>query len=87
MPGPRRYSALMCDKFGLAFDVCVVHLGTLVAVLIYFRPKSRAMVGRPATLFDLPILNAPDVADRAVGTLPGDRGRAVCSSAKSKTTL
>jgi undecaprenyl-diphosphatase len=38
------------DKFGLAFDVAC-HLGTLIAVLIYFRQDLMRMIGALPTLF------------------------------------
>ena len=41
------------DKFGLAFDVAC-HIGTLIAVLIYFRSELARLVAALPRLFDLP---------------------------------
>jgi undecaprenyl-diphosphatase len=40
------------DKFGLAFDVAC-HIGTLIAVLVYFRQEIARMVAALPRLFDL----------------------------------
>ena len=57
------------DKFGLAFDVAC-HLGTLVAVLIYFRLEIARMVAALPRLFDLADPEARLIWLIVVGTLP-----------------
>ena len=57
------------DKFGLAFDVAC-HLGTLIAVLIYFRRDVGRMVAALPRLFDLTDPDARLVWLLAAGTIP-----------------
>src|SRR5229473_4859189 len=57
------------DKFGLAFDVAC-HVGTLIAVLIYFRTEIARMVAALPRLFDLRDPEARLMWLLAVGTLP-----------------
>src|SRR5437773_421327 len=57
------------DKFGLAFDVAC-HLGTLVAVLIYFRAEIARMSAALPRLFDLRDPEARLIWLIVVGTIP-----------------
>src|SRR5436189_929118 len=57
------------DKFGLAFDVAC-HLGTLVAVMIYFRREIGRMVAALPRVFDLADSDARLMWLIVVGTLP-----------------
>src|SRR5437016_323831 len=57
------------DKFGLAFDVAC-HLGTLIAVMIYFRREIARMVAALPRLFDLAHPEVRLMWLIAVGTLP-----------------
>lgn len=57
------------DKFGLAFDVAC-HIGTLIAVLIYFRRDLARMVRALPRLFDQQDPDARLIWLIAVGTVP-----------------
>jgi undecaprenyl-diphosphatase len=57
------------DKFGLAFDVAC-HIGTLIAVLIYFRQDILRMVAALPRLFDAKDPEARLIWLIVVGTLP-----------------
>jgi undecaprenyl-diphosphatase len=57
------------DKFGLSFDVAC-HVGTLIAVLIYFRRDLARMVAALPRLFDLKDPDARLIWLLAVATLP-----------------
>jgi undecaprenyl-diphosphatase len=57
------------DKFGLSFDVAC-HVGTLIAVLIYFRRDLARMVAALPRLFDLEDPDARLIWLLAVATLP-----------------
>jgi len=57
------------DKFGLAFDVAC-HVGTLLAVLIYFRTELGRLVAALPRLFDLTDPEARLIWLLAIGTLP-----------------
>jgi undecaprenyl-diphosphatase len=57
------------DKFGLAFDVAC-HVGTLIAVLIYFRNDLARMAAALPRLFDLSDLDARLIWLIVVGTVP-----------------
>jgi undecaprenyl-diphosphatase len=57
------------DKFGLAFDVAC-HLGTLIAVLIYFRRDVARMVAALPRLFDATDPEAHLIWLIVVGTIP-----------------
>jgi undecaprenyl-diphosphatase len=57
------------DKFGLAFDVAC-HVGTLIAVLIYFRTELARLVAALPRLFDLRDPDARLIWLLAIGTLP-----------------
>lgn len=57
------------DKFGLAFDVAC-HVGTLIAVLIYFREEIGRMVGALPRLFDRHDADARLIWLIVVGTIP-----------------
>ena len=48
----RLFFGFDADKFGLAFDVAC-HVGTLIAVLIYFRTELARLVSALPRLFDL----------------------------------
>ncbi len=65
----RAFFGFDSDKFGLAFDVAC-HLGTLIAVVIYFRREIARMVGALARLFDLADTDARLMWLIVVGTLP-----------------
>ena len=57
------------DKFGLAFDVAC-HVGTLIAVLIFFRRDVARMVAALPRLFDAADPDARLIWLIAVGTIP-----------------
>jgi undecaprenyl-diphosphatase len=57
------------DKFGLAFDVAC-HLGTLVAVLIYFRKDVGKMIAALPRIFDLHDPDARLIWQIAIATIP-----------------
>src|SRR5260370_33230117 len=57
------------DKFGLAFDVAC-HVGTLIAVLIYFRADIGRMIGALPRLFDRNDPDARPIWLIVVGTIP-----------------
>jgi undecaprenyl-diphosphatase len=57
------------DKFGLAFDVAC-HVGTLIAVLIYFRRDLARMIAALPRLFDLTDPDARLIWLLAVATIP-----------------
>jgi undecaprenyl-diphosphatase len=57
------------DKFGLAFDVAC-HVGTLIAVLIYFRADIGRMIGALPRLFDRNDPDARLIWLIVVGTIP-----------------
>src|SRR5580704_13180254 len=57
------------DKFGLSFDVAC-HVGTLLAVLIYFRTELARLVAALPRLFDLKDPEARLIWLLAVGTIP-----------------
>jgi len=57
------------DKFGLAFDVAC-HVGTIVAVLIYFRRDVARMIAAVPRLFDAADPDARLIWLLAVGTIP-----------------
>jgi undecaprenyl-diphosphatase len=57
------------DKFGLAFDVAC-HVGTLIAVLIYFRTELMRLIAALPRLFDLKDPEARLIWLLAVGTIP-----------------
>jgi undecaprenyl-diphosphatase len=57
------------DKFGLAFDVAC-HVGTLIAVVIYFREEIGRMVGALPRLFDRHDADARLMWLIVVGTIP-----------------
>jgi undecaprenyl-diphosphatase len=57
------------DKFGLAFDVAC-HIGTLIAVLIYFRGELARLVAALPRLFDLKDRDARLIWLLAIGTIP-----------------
>jgi undecaprenyl-diphosphatase len=57
------------DKFGLAFDVAC-HVGTLIAVLIYFRTEIARLVAALPRLFDLRDPEARLIWLLVIGTLP-----------------
>src|SRR5471030_2942418 len=57
------------DKFGLAFDVAC-HVGTLIAVLIYFRRDVARMLAALPRLFDAADPEARLIWQIVVGTIP-----------------
>jgi undecaprenyl-diphosphatase len=57
------------DKFGLAFDVAC-HVGTLIAVVMYFREEIGRMVGALPRLFDRHDADARLMWLIVVGTIP-----------------
>ena len=57
------------DKFGLSFDVAC-HVGTLIAVLIYFRTELRRLIAALPRLFDLKDPEARLIWLLAIGTIP-----------------
>jgi undecaprenyl-diphosphatase len=57
------------DKFGLTFDVAC-HIGTLIAVLIYFRAEVIRLVAALPRIFDLKDPDARLIWLLAIGTLP-----------------
>ena len=57
------------DKFGLAFDVAC-HVGTLVAVLVYFRTEVAQMIAALPRLFDPADRGARLIWLLVVGTIP-----------------
>jgi undecaprenyl-diphosphatase len=57
------------DKFGLAFDVAC-HVGTLIAVLIYFRREVARMIAAVPRLFDATDPEARLIWLIVVGTIP-----------------
>jgi undecaprenyl-diphosphatase len=57
------------DKFGLSFDVAC-HVGTLIAVLIYFWRDIAEMIAALPRLFDATDARAREIWLLAVGTLP-----------------
>ena len=65
----RLFFGFDADKFGLAFDVAC-HVGTLIAVLIYFRTEIGRLVAALPRLFDLTDPEARLIWLLAIGTLP-----------------
>ena len=65
----RLFFGFDADKFGLAFDVAC-HVGTLIAVLIYFRTELARLVSALPRLFDLTDPEARLIWLLAIGTLP-----------------
>src|ERR1044071_8563314 len=57
------------DKFGLSFDVAC-HVGTLIAVVIYFWRDLLEMIAALPRLFDMADARAREIWLLAVGTLP-----------------
>src|SRR5437764_8952106 len=57
------------DKFGLAFDVAC-HIGTLIAVVIYFRRDLARMIAALPRLFDLNDPEARLIWLIVIGTIP-----------------
>src|SRR5262245_5072049 len=57
------------DKFGLAFDVAC-HVGTLIAVLIYFRAEIARLIGAVPRLFDRQDREARLIWLLVFGTVP-----------------
>ncbi len=57
------------DKFGLAFDVAC-HIGTLIAVVIYFRAELVRLVAALPRLFDLKDPEARLIWLLVIGTIP-----------------
>jgi undecaprenyl-diphosphatase len=57
------------DKFGLTFDVAC-HIGTLIAVLIYFRAEVTRLIAALPRIFDLQDPEARLIWMLVVGTLP-----------------
>src|SRR5947208_1726755 len=57
------------DKFGLAFDVAC-HVGTVVAVLLYFRAEIARMIAAVPRLFELHDPDARLIWLIVVGTIP-----------------
>jgi undecaprenyl-diphosphatase len=57
------------DKFGLTFDVAC-HIGTLIAVLIYFRTEVLRLIAALPRIFDLKDPEARLIWLLAIGTLP-----------------
>src|SRR5947207_12065862 len=57
------------DKFGLTFDVAC-HIGTLIAVLIYFRAEVLRLIAALPRIFDLKDPDARLIWMLVVGTLP-----------------
>src|SRR5947207_1486048 len=65
----RLFFGFDADKFGLAFDVAC-HIGTLIAVLIYFRAEVLRLVAALPRLFDLHDRDARLIWLLAAGTIP-----------------
>ena len=65
----RLFFGFDADKFGLAFDVAC-HVGTLIAVLMYFRTELARLVAALPRLFDLTDPEARLIWLLAIGTLP-----------------
>src|SRR4029077_19251225 len=57
------------DKFGLTFDVAC-HIGTLIAVLIYFRAEVLRLIAALPRIFDLKDPEARLIWLLVIGTLP-----------------
>src|SRR5216110_2925855 len=65
----RLFFGFDADTFGLAFDVAC-HVGTLIAVLIYFRTEIGRLGAALPRLFDLTDPEARLIWLLAIGTLP-----------------
>src|SRR3954464_5512768 len=65
----RAFFGFDADKFGLAFDVAC-HIGTLIAVVIYFRAELMRLLAALPRLFDLRDPEARLIWLLAIGTIP-----------------
>src|SRR5262249_24724364 len=65
----RAFFGFYGDKFGMAFDVAC-HVGTLIAVLIYFWRDILALVAALPRLFDATDARAKEIWLIVIGTIP-----------------
>jgi undecaprenyl-diphosphatase len=68
----RAFFGLDSDRFGLAFDVAC-HVGTLVAVVVYFRREIAAMVSAVPRLLDVPAIRSAASPGAGARTASGSK--------------